>query len=107
MQPKSWVPGTKVLLLSRSHRQSRELFRVVTRFFRRLTAPMRERQTADELHLANLSEIVCLPCKEEIIRGYSNVSLLIIDEAARWSASARATRPLTPPPPPKSPRASG
>jgi hypothetical protein len=78
-----WVPGTKVLLLSRSHRQSRELFRVVTRFFHRLTAPMRERQTADELHLANLSEIVCLPCKEETIRGYSNVSLLIIDEAAR------------------------
>jgi hypothetical protein len=26
---------------------------------------------------------VSLPCKEETIRGYSNISLLIIDEAAR------------------------
>jgi hypothetical protein len=29
------------------------------------------------------SRIVCLPCREETIRGYSHVSLLVIDEAAR------------------------
>jgi hypothetical protein len=26
---------------------------------------------------------VCLPCREETIRGYSHVSLMVIDEAAR------------------------
>ena len=78
-----FVPGSMVLLLSRSHRQSRELFRIVTGFFRRLQSPLRERQTAEELQLANYSRIVCLPCREETIRGYSKVSLLIIDEAAR------------------------
>jgi hypothetical protein len=78
-----FVPGAIVLLLSRSHRQSTELFRIVTDFYRRLEFPLLERQTAQELQLANYSRIVCLPCKEETIRGYSNVSLLIIDEAAR------------------------
>src|SRR3954451_6088150 len=31
-----FVPYTKVLLVSRSHRQSRELFRIVADFYRRL-----------------------------------------------------------------------
>src|SRR5207302_6425179 len=42
-----------------------------------------ERKTVDELEFTNLSRIVCLPCSEETIRGYSNVKLLVIDEAAR------------------------
>src|SRR5712692_379142 len=70
-----WRPGSKILLLSRSHRQSTELFRIVTGFYRRLGSPMLERQTAEELVLSNFSRVVCLPCKEETIRGYSNVSL--------------------------------
>jgi hypothetical protein len=77
------VPFSKVLLLSRSLRQSTELFRIVTDFYRRLGSPLRARQTREELQLSNFSRIVCLPCKEETIRGYANVSLLIIDEAAR------------------------
>src|SRR5262245_4762158 len=44
-----FVPGTKVLLVSRSFRQSAELFRIVTDFHRRLGAPLKERQTAEEL----------------------------------------------------------
>jgi hypothetical protein len=78
-----WVPGTKVLLVSRSLRQSMELFRIMTDFYGRLDSPLLVRQTAEELQLSNFSRIVSLPCKEETIRGYSNVSLLIIDEAAR------------------------
>ena len=35
----AWYPGTKVLLLSRSHRQSRELFRTVADFYRRCGSP--------------------------------------------------------------------
>jgi hypothetical protein len=78
-----FVPATQVLLLSRSHRQSRELFRIVTGFHRCLGSPHRRRQTAQELELDTLSRIVCLPCKEETIRGYASVGLLVIDEAAR------------------------
>jgi hypothetical protein len=87
--------GAKILLVSRSHRQSMELFRIVTDFYRRLGFPMQERQTSEELQLSNLSRIVCLPCREETIRGYSNVSLLIIDEAARVPDDLyRAVRPM-------------
>src|SRR5436190_6171048 len=90
-----FVPGTKVLLVSRSLRQSAELFRIVTDFYRRLGSPLRERQTAEELQLSNFSRIVCLPCKEETIRGYSRVSLLVIDEAARVPDDLyRAVRPM-------------
>src|SRR5206468_5005345 len=41
-----FVPFTKVLLVSRSLRQSQELFRIVTDFYCRIGAPIRERQTA-------------------------------------------------------------
>src|SRR5438093_10703915 len=42
-----FVPLTKVLLVSRSHRQSTELFRIVIDFYRRLGAPLRERQPSE------------------------------------------------------------
>src|SRR5262249_30946494 len=90
-----FTPGTKVLLVSRSLRQSSELFRIVTDFYRRIGSPLLSRQTAEELQLTNLSRIVCLPCREETIRGYSHVSLLIIDEAARVPDDLyRAVRPM-------------
>jgi hypothetical protein len=90
-----FVPFTQVLLVSRSHRQSRELFRLVTGFHRQLGATLLERQTAEELHLSNHSRIVCLPCREETIRGYARVSLLVLDEAARVPDDLyRAVRPM-------------
>jgi hypothetical protein len=78
-----YIPFTKVLLVSRSQRQSRELFRKVTDFYARLDWPMKRRQTVDSLELTNQSRIVSLPCRDETIRGYSDVTLLVIDEAAR------------------------
>src|SRR5262245_47168170 len=90
-----FVPDTKVLLVSRSHRQSRELFRLVTEFHRRMRRPLVKRQTLEERVLGNDSRIVCLPCKEETIRGYSHISLLILDEAARVPDDLyRAVRPM-------------
>jgi hypothetical protein len=90
-----FIPGTQVLLLSRSLRQSTELFRIVTSFFARLKKPFLERQTRGELELTNLSRVVCLPCEEETIRGFSHITLLIIDEAARVPDDLyRATRPM-------------
>jgi hypothetical protein len=90
-----WTPFTQVVLLSRSHRQSRELFRRVVGFYHDMRDPMPERLTAEELVLANRSRIVSLPCREETIRGYSNVNLLVIDEAARVPDDVyRAVRPM-------------
>ncbi len=90
-----WLPCTKVLLISRSLRQSAELFRILTDFYCRLGSPARVRQTAQELQMENHSRVVCLPCKEETIRGYSRISLLIIDEAARVPDDLyRAVRPM-------------
>ena len=89
------TPGTKILLLSRSHRQSTELFRIVTGFFRRMKSPLLVRQTQHELELGNLSRVVCLPCREETIRGYSDISILVIDEAVRVPDDLyRAVRPM-------------
>src|SRR5262249_29222925 len=78
-----FLPGTQVLLLSRSLRQSTELFRIVTEFYARLKSPLLKRQTRGELQLDNHSRIVCLPCQEQTIRGFSHISLLILDEPPR------------------------
>ena len=88
-------PFTKILLLSRSHRQSTELFRVVTGFYHRLGEPIKLTKTKAELQLTNQSRIVCLPCREDTIRGFADVGLLIIDEAARVPDDLyRAVRPM-------------
>jgi hypothetical protein len=77
-------PPALILLLSPSLRQSGELFRKVMSFYTLFAkqAPA-EAETALKLDLRNGSRIVSLPGKEETIRGYSGVSLLILDEAAR------------------------
>ena len=84
-----------VLLLSRSHRQSAELFHTLARFHERLGEPIKARRTAQELEFNNHSRIISLPCKEETIRGYANVGLLIIDEASRVPDDLyKAVRPM-------------
>src|SRR5947209_2057362 len=90
-----YVPGTQVLIVSRSFRQARELFRMVTEFHRRLKSPLLAGKNAQEVTFSHGSRIVCLPCKEETIRGYSDIDLLIIDEAARVPDDLyRAVRPM-------------
>ncbi len=88
-------PHSLILLLSRSHRQSMELYRIVTGFLGRIKVGEPIRQSMQELELENGSRIVTLPCREETIRGYSGVNLLIIDEAARVPDDLyRAARPM-------------
>lgn len=73
-----------VLMLSPSLRQSGELFRKVLDVRGALgeaVAPQTE--TLLRLELANGSRIISLPGKEQNIRGYSGVRLLVVDEAAR------------------------
>lgn len=72
-------PRSLILLLSPSLRQSQELFTKC-----KAALPVRpESESALRLELPNGSRIVSLPGKEATIRGYSGVSLLIVDEAAR------------------------
>ena len=90
-------PGSLVLLLSPSLRQSSELFRKVADFYRRLgnETPPPEAWSALRLELANGSRIVSLPGKESTIRGFSGVKLLVVDEAARVpDALYSAVRPM-------------
>jgi len=89
-------PGTLALLLSPSLRQSGELFRKVASFYRQLAEPVpAEAESALRLELANHSRIVSLPGKEETVRGYSGVDLLVVDEAARVADSLYyAVRPM-------------
>jgi hypothetical protein len=79
-----YTPASLVLLLAPSYRQSRELFRKVKDALAALpfTVPLAS-ESALELEFANLSRIVALPGKEATIRGFSGVSLLIVDEASR------------------------
>src|ERR671912_1495796 len=73
-----------VLLLSPSLRQSQELFRKVLRVYSAIQhVPLSSHETSLRLELTNGSRIVSLPGKEETVRGYSGVTLLVIDEAAR------------------------
>jgi Terminase large subunit, T4likevirus-type, N-terminal len=73
-----------VLLLSPSLRQSQELFRKVLDLYRCQQAVVpTDQESALRLELMNGSRIISLPGKEETIRGYSGVRLLIVDEAAR------------------------
>jgi hypothetical protein len=78
-------PGSLVLLLSPTERQSGELFKdKVLRLYRGLGRPVPAvQESALQLTLANGSRIIALPGKEETVRCYSSVALLIVDEASR------------------------
>lgn len=89
-------PGSLVLLVSPSLRQSSELFRT----FRGLLGRLPNRPALPEDNrlsavLENGSRVVSLPGSEAKIRGFSSVDLLIEDEAARVDdALYYSTRPM-------------
>lgn len=105
-------PPCNILIISRSLRQSVELFRKVRQLYQALASggnsrskwnprPVRhleqesrlpvtlgngERLLSDNamsMELANGSRIISLPCSPDTIVGFSSIRLLIIDEAAR------------------------
>jgi Terminase large subunit, T4likevirus-type, N-terminal len=78
------VPGSLILVLSPSLRQSGELFKKVIGFYKDIGKPIpSDIETTLTLQLRNKSRIISLPGKEQTVRGFSGVSLLIIDEAAQ------------------------
>lgn len=77
-------PGSLVLLLSPSLRQSSELFRKLLGLERSIGRPLTAvRRSQLRLDYVNGSRVVCLPGREDTLRGYSGAALLVIDEAAR------------------------
>ncbi len=86
-----------VLVLSPSLRQSGELYRKVRDAYGALgpDAPPAEQASTLSLELVNGSRVVCLPGREETIRGFSGAALLLVDEASRVpDALYQAIRPM-------------
>ncbi len=94
---RAWtVAGVTILVASPSERQSGEFLRKAAEFLGRLGAKRRgDGDNASSLALPNGSRIVGLPGTEGTVRGFSAVSLLLIDEAARVpDAVYKSLRPM-------------
>lgn len=78
-------PPALVLLLSPGERQSGELFRKVMDTYHALAIekPPLVLESIFRAEFANGSRILALPGREDTVRGYSGVRLLLIDEASR------------------------
>jgi len=89
-------PEALVLILSPSIRQSQELFKKIIDHYHGSGRPLPSTiESATALKLSNGARIVSLPSKEATIRGFSSVSLLLIDEAARVEDDLYySTRPM-------------
>jgi hypothetical protein len=90
-------PGSLVLLLSPTLRQSGELFKdKVKRLYNGLGRPVATvQESALTMELENRSRIVSLPGEEGTVRGYSGAKLLILDEASRIPDELyRSVRPM-------------
>ena len=78
------MPGSLVLVASPSQRQSAEFLRKTSELVRRLRIrPRGDGDNEISLLLPNGSRIIGLPGTEATIRGFSAVSLILIDEASR------------------------
>jgi len=85
-------PGSMILLVSRSERQSGELFSKVKAF---IGDERKAKDRAFEWKLTNGSRVIAVPSSEETIRSFSAVDLLIEDEAARVpDAVYKSIRPM-------------
>jgi Terminase large subunit, T4likevirus-type, N-terminal len=94
---RAWtVPGSLTLVASPSERQSGEFLRKAAAFLGRLGVKRRgDGDNAASLAIPNGSRIVGLPGTEGTVRGFSSVSLLLLDEASRVSDAAyKSLRPM-------------
>jgi hypothetical protein len=89
-------PGSLVLIATPSSRQSGELIHKAAKLMRRAQLPTRgDGYNEMSLQFANGSRIIGLPDVEETVRGFSEVALMVIDEASRVSESMyEALRPM-------------
>ena len=89
-------PGSLTVALSPSARQSGEFVLKARKFISRLGIhTTSDRHNEISIVFPNGSRIVGLPSSEDKIRGFSSVSLLLIDEAARVDDSLyQSVRPM-------------
>jgi Terminase large subunit, T4likevirus-type, N-terminal len=88
-------PLAKVLVFSRTHRQAKEIIGLISFFQLLLKDRLLKRRNQAEINFTHFSRIISLPCNEQTIRGYSQVDLIILDEAARLPDDLyRAVRPM-------------
>jgi hypothetical protein len=89
------MPNSLILLISRAHRQSIELFSKCAAFLKLAGAEL-ETDNSQSAKLKNGSRIVSLPGDNpDVLRGYSGVTTLIFDEAAFCLDSVvQACRPM-------------
>lgn len=77
-----YQPGALILMVSRAHRQSMELFGKTAGFLRDAAADLAV-DNAMSCKLANGSRVVSLPGdKGDVLRGFSAPALIVFDEAA-------------------------
>lgn len=77
-------PESLTLVVAPSERQTGEFVRKASAFVRRLgIKPRGDGYNAISLLMPNGSRMVSVPAREATSRGFSDVSLLIVDEAAR------------------------
>ena len=88
--------GSLTLVVSPSARQSGEFLRKAAAFVRRMgIRPRGDGDNEISLLFPNGSRLVGLPGTEATVRGFSAVSLMLIDEAARVSDEMyKAVRPM-------------
>lgn len=91
-----YMPDALVLLLSPSQRQSGEIYRKVLDGYKALGRPVPARHKSQlRLELTNGARVLCLPGREDTIRSFGGVNLLVLDEAARIPDDLyRAVRPM-------------
>jgi hypothetical protein len=89
-------PGSLILLVSPSLRQSGELFKKVTATLAKVqNCPKLVEDNRLSFTLSTGSRVVSLPSSEATIRGFSGVDLIIEDEASRVDDDLyRAVRPM-------------
>jgi hypothetical protein len=91
-----FFPGSLILLISPSLRQSGELFKKVLAELDKIPdLPTRTENNRLSLAFETKSRIVSLPSSEGTVRGYSGVDLIIEDEASRVDDALHyAVRPM-------------
>jgi len=91
-----YKPGSLILILSPTLRQSSELFKTINDLVERVSPrPVKIEDNRLSFTFENKSRIVSLPSREGTIRGYSQPDAIICDEASRIDDSVYfAARPM-------------
>ena len=92
-----YTPNAMVIVISHTLQQSAETFRKIHNYYRQIAKPVLSiTESVHRLELQNGSRVVTLTGQSpDSIRGFSNVSLLIIDEASQVPDEAYyAARPM-------------